>query len=59
MEEIAWGSMFVAPDGRGRMQIAPATEASPAQNAADGGRTESGALCNLISRTILTAELDH
>lgn len=41
------------------MQIAPAVEMSPAQDAADGGRTESGVLGNLISRTMLAAELDY
>ena len=59
MEEIAGEGMLIAHHRRQRMQIAPAAETSAAQNAADGGRTESGALCNLIGRTMLTAELNH
>ena len=59
MEEIAGEGMLIAHHGRQRMQIAPAAETSAAQNAADGGRTESGALRNLIGRTMLTAELNH
>src|SRR5208282_5064772 len=50
MEEIAGKGMLIAHHGRQRMQIAPAAES---------GRTESGALCNLIGRTMLTAELNH
>ena len=59
MEEIAGEGMFIAHHGRPRMQIAPAAETSTAQNAANGGRTESGAVCNLIGRPMLTAELNH
>ena len=59
MEEIARKGMLIAHHRRPRMQIAPAAETSAAQNAADGGRTESGALCNLIGRTMLTAKLNH
>jgi hypothetical protein len=59
MEEIAGKGMFIA-DHRGQgMQIAPAAKTSAAQNAADGGGTETGALRNVIGRTMLTAELDH
>ena len=59
MEKIAGKGMFVAHHRRQGMQIAPAAETSAAQNAADGGRTESGASRNLIGRTMLTAELNH
>jgi hypothetical protein len=59
MEEIARKGMLIAHHRRPRMQIAPAAETSAAQNAADGGRAESGALSNLIGRTMLTAELNH
>jgi len=58
-EEIAGKGMLIAHHRRQGMQIAPAAETSAAQNAADGGRTESGALCNLIGRPMLTAELNH
>src|SRR5579862_1988580 len=51
--------MLIAHHRRQGMQIAPAAQPSAAQNAADGGRTESGALRNLIGRTMLTAELHH
>src|SRR5580700_12210383 len=59
MEEIAGKGMLITHRRRPRMQIAPAAETSATQNAADSGRTESGALCNLIGRTMLTAELNH
>src|ERR1700675_5118941 len=50
MEQIAGSGMFVAHDGRGGMQIAPATEPSAAQNAADGSRTDGGAAPDLMAR---------
>ena len=59
MEKIARKGMLIADHRRSGMQIAPAAETSAAQNAADGGRTESGALRNLIGRTLLTAERNH
>jgi hypothetical protein len=63
MEQIAGSGMFVAHDGRGGMQIAPATEPSAAQNAADGSRTDGGAACDLIAGSMVTAQmndvLDH
>jgi hypothetical protein len=59
MEKISGKGMLITHHRGQRMQIAPAAETSAAQNAADGGRTESGAARNLISRTMLTAELDH
>src|ERR1700675_1464220 len=63
MEQIAGSGMFVAHDGRGGMQIAPATEPSAAQNAADGSRTDGGAACDLIAGSMLTSQmkdvLDH
>ncbi len=34
--------MFIAHDGRSRFQIADAAELQTAQDAADGGTTESG-----------------
>jgi hypothetical protein len=50
MEKNARKGMLIADHRRSGMQIAPAVETSAAQNAADGGRTESGALRNLINR---------
>jgi len=41
------------------MQIAPARETGTAQNATDGGRAESGGLCNVIGGAMLTAQFDH
>ena len=58
MQQIAGEGMLIAHHRRPRMQIAPAAETSTLQNAADGGRTESGAVCDLIGRAMLTAELD-
>ena len=59
MEEIAGKGMLIAHHRRQGMQIAPAAETSAAQNTADGGRTESGALCNVIGRTMLTTEFNY
>ncbi len=42
VEEIAGSGMFVTHDGRSRFQIANAAEVEAAQDAADGGATESG-----------------
>ena len=58
MQEIAGSGMFVAHDGRGRMQIAPATEPSAAQNAADGSRADGGATCDLIAGSMVTSQID-
>jgi hypothetical protein len=44
MEQIAGSGMLVAHDGRSGMQVAPAVEMSPLENAADGGRTETSRL---------------
>ena len=41
------------------MQIAPTTEASPTQNAADGSRTDGGATCDFIAGSMVTAQLDE
>src|SRR5208337_5500978 len=59
MKEIAGKGMLIAHHRRQGMQIAPAAETSAAQNTADGGGTESGAVRNLIGRTMLTAERNH
>ncbi len=59
MKEVAGAGMLIAHHRRQRMQIAPAAETSAAQNAADGGRAESGASCNVIGGTMLPAQLDH
>ena len=57
MEQVAGSGMFVAHDGRGGMQIAPATETSAAQNAADGGRTDGGTTRDLIAGSVTSAQL--
>lgn len=59
VEKISGKRMLIAHHRGQRMQIAPAAETGAAQNAADGGRTESGALRNLISRTMLAAEFEN
>src|SRR5438046_4806082 len=59
MQQIAGRGMFVAHDRRSGMQITPAIQMSPSQNAAHGGWTETRALRDLISRTMLPPEFDH
>jgi len=59
MQKIAGKGMLIAHHRRQGMQIAPATETSAAQNAADGSGTESGALRNVIGGTMLTTEFNH
>src|SRR5258706_8649501 len=49
VQQIARGRMLVAHDGRSRVQVAPAVEMSPLQNAADGGGAEAGGVGGLIS----------
>jgi Transposase len=56
MEQIAGSGMLVAHDGRSRMQVAPAVEMSPLQNAADGGGAEAGGLGDLIGGAQLAAQ---
>jgi hypothetical protein len=48
MQQIAGSGMLITHDGRGGMEMAPAVEVSPLQNAADGGRAEAGRLGDLI-----------
>src|SRR6266478_1110611 len=48
VQQIARGRMLVAHDGRSRVQVAPAVEMSPPENAADGGGAEAGGLGDLI-----------
>jgi hypothetical protein len=59
MEEIAGKGMLIAHDRGQGMQIAPAAETSTAQNATDGGGTESSASCNVIGGTMLTAKFNY
>jgi hypothetical protein len=59
MEEIAGAGMLIAHDRGQGMQIAPAAETSAAQNATDGGGTESSASCNVIGGTMLTAKFNY
>jgi hypothetical protein len=58
VEQVAWMRVFVADDGRGGMEIAPATEMSTAQDSTDGGGAESGALSDLVSGSVLTAKIN-
>ena|SRR5579864_8009120 len=58
VQQVSGSGAFVAHDGRPGMQIAPATEASAPQNAADGGRTDGGMACDLIAGSMVTAQLN-
>ena len=58
MEQIAGSGMLVAHDWRSGMQVAPAVEMSPLENTADGGRTETSRLSNLIGGAQLATERD-
>ena len=60
MEEVAGKGVLIAHNRRaGDAVLAPATETSAAQNAADSGRTESGASRNVIGRTMLPTEFNY
>jgi len=59
VQQIARTGMLVAHHGRGGMQIAPAIQMSTPQDPANGGRTKSGALGDLIARATFAAELNH
>jgi len=48
VEQVPWGRMFVAHQGRSRVQVAPAVEMSALENAADGGGAEAGGLGDLV-----------
>src|SRR6266446_5775033 len=56
VQQIAGSGMLVAHDGRSGMQVAPAVEMSPLQNAADGGGAEAGGLGDLIGGTQLAPQ---
>jgi hypothetical protein len=58
MQQIAGEWVFVSLHGRGRMEISPSAEACALQDAAHGGWAESGTERDLISGTMLAAELD-
>ena len=58
VEQIARRGMFITHDGWGGMEMTPAVEMSPLKNTADGGRTETGRLSDLIGRTQLATERD-
>src|SRR5258708_30392208 len=59
MQQISRVRMFIAHHRRSGMQITPAIQMSPPQNAAHGGGTECGGLGNLISRAMLPPDCDH
>jgi len=48
VQQISGRGMFIAHDGRSGMEMAPAVEMSPPENAADGGGAEMGSLGDLI-----------
>ena len=58
MQQIAGEGMFVTHNRRSRMQIPPTIQMSPTQNTTDRGGTESGAVGDLIRRTMLLSEAD-
>ena len=58
VEQIARRGMFIAHDGWGGMEMAPAVEMNPVKNTADGGRTETGRLSDLIGGTQLATKRD-
>ena len=58
MEQIAGGRMLMTHDGRGGMEMTPAVEMSPAEDAADGGGAELGGLGDLIGGAKLAAQSD-
>ena len=58
MQQIAGSGMLVAHDGWSGMQMAPAVQLSPPQDAADGGGTEAGGLRDVIGGTQLATQSD-
>jgi len=59
VQQIAGTRVLIALYGRCGMEIAPAAEMGTAQDAADGGRTESGGAGNVIGGPLLLPQLDH
>jgi len=59
VQQVPGPRMFVAHDGRSRMQIAPTAEPGAAQDAADRGRGETAAEGDLISGHVPSAQLDN
>src|SRR5271167_3793961 len=58
MEQIAGSRMFITHDGRSGMQMAPAVEMSPPEDAAYGGGAEMSGLGNLIGGEQLATQGD-
>ena len=56
VQHVAWAGVFVALYGRRRVQIAPAAEPGAAQDAADGGRAQTGAACDLVAGRVPPAK---
>jgi len=58
MQQIAGERMLIALYGRGGMKVTPAAESGTTEDAADGGRTESGGTGDVIGRTLLPPQFD-
>jgi hypothetical protein len=58
MEQIAGSRMFITHDGRSGMQMAPAVEMSPPEDAAYGGGAEMSGPGNLIGGEQLATQGD-
>ena len=56
MEQIAGSGMFIAHDGRSRMEMTPAVETSALQNAADGSGAKASGLGDLIGGAQIAAQ---
>jgi len=58
MEQISGRRMFVTHDGWGGMEMTPAVEMSPLQNAANGGRAEASGVSDLVGGAQIAAQSD-
>jgi len=59
VQQVAGPGMLVALNGRRRVQIAPAAEPGAAQDAADGGRAQTGAACDLVAGHVTPAKSNN
>ena len=58
MEQIAGSGVFITHHRWRGMEMTPAVQLSALQDAADGGGTEAGGLCNVIGGTQLATQAD-
>jgi len=59
VQQVAGPRMLVALYGRRRVEIAPAAEPGTAQDAADGGRAQTGAACDLVAGHVTPAKSNN